>query len=405
MTPASERLPEATNPFSARLVIILIAIAIVSFAAVMALMAWSPDLARKDRPGATPYSRSASGYAGLIDMLESDRRAVTVSRRSDLLHYSDGRLMVLTLPLYGRGFEIDELAGPALIVLPKWSFLANPARRAFELDTRLASKDAVDAMLGLVEEDASLHRLRNPGSVNTPFGTFTPDFDHEMQVIKSDTLEEIIGVPGGQLLSKLPDRDIYVLSDPDLLNNFGLARVGNALMGLSLFAYLDNGRQDVVFDATIHGFESSGSLLKTLLDIPFLGATLVALATMLLIGWAAAIRFGAPEREAPAFPPGKLALADNSADLIASARREARMAPGYLSLTRRALARDLGLPKTLSEAEIAALLDRMGEQTGLDDNWSRIGGALSEPAHNRDDLRHKARALWRWRMEMTHGNK
>ena len=75
MTPASERLPEATNPFSARLVIILIAIAIVSFAAVMALMAWSPDLARKDRPGATPYSRSASGYAGLIDMLESDRRA------------------------------------------------------------------------------------------------------------------------------------------------------------------------------------------------------------------------------------------------------------------------------------------------------------------------------------------
>ena len=51
MNAPSERLPQAGNPFSARLVIILLAVGIVSFAAVMALMAWSPDLARKDRPG------------------------------------------------------------------------------------------------------------------------------------------------------------------------------------------------------------------------------------------------------------------------------------------------------------------------------------------------------------------
>lgn len=406
MSAASERLPKAGNPFSARLVIILIAIGLVSFGAVMALMAWSPDLARKDRPGATPYSRSATGYAGLVQMLQSDGRTVTISRRKELMENSDGRLMVLTLPLYGRGFQIDEVSGPMLIVLPKWYFLPNPARRAYELDTRLAARDAVDAMLGLVDGEARLHRLRNPGRIETPFGTFTPDFDHEMQVIKSDTLEAVIGLPGGQLLSKLPGREVYLLSDPDLLNNFGLADVENAMMGLALIDHLSQGsRQSLVFDATIHGFERSGSLLKTLLDIPFLGATLVGLATMLLVGWAAAIRFGAPEREAPAFAPGKQALADNSAGLIASARREARMAPGYLSLTRRALVRELGLPKTMSESELTALLDRMGQQTGLDDNWSQTGGTLHEPASSRDDLRHKARALWRWRMEMTHGNK
>ncbi|MEE2879557.1 MAG: hypothetical protein VX593_11180 [Pseudomonadota bacterium] len=406
MNALSERLPGNSNPFSARLVIILIAIGIVSFGAVMALMAWSPELSRKDRPGATPYSRSATGYAGLIQMLERENRDVSVSRRSELMYYSDGRLMVLTLPLYGRGFEIEELTGPALIVLPKWSFLANPARRAFELDTRLASEDAVDAMLGMIEEDASLRRLRNPGEVDTPFGLFRPEFDHEMQVIKSETLEEVIGLPGGQLLSRLPDRDVYVLADPDLLNNFGLANVENAAMGLSLIDYIgEGGDRRLVFDATVHGFERSGSLLKTLLDIPFIGATLIGLATMLLIGWAAAIRFGAPEREAPAFAPGKQALADNSAGLITSARREARMAPGYLSLTRRALARDLGLPRTLSESELSALLDRMGQQAGLDADWTGTGGALSEPSASRDDLKHKARALWRWRMEMTHGNK
>lgn len=405
MSAASERLPETSNPFSARLIIILIAVGIVSFSAVMSLMAWSPDLARKDRPGASPYSRSATGYAGLIDMLEADGAPVSVSRRTESLQSGNGRLMVLTLPLRGRTFDMDEITGPALIVLPKWYFIQNPARRAFELDTRLAARDTVDAMLGLVEEEARLYRLRNPGEIETPFGTFAPDFGQNMQVVKSDMLDPVIEVPGGQLLSKLPERDIYLLADPDLLNNFGLANVENAAMGLGVMSYAGaSGDRPVTFDATLHGFEQSTNLLKLLLDIPFLGATLVALATIGLIGWAAAIRFGAPEREAPAFAPGKQALADNSAGLIAAARREPRMAPGYLSLTRRALVRDLALPKTLSEADLRALLDRMGDQAGLETEWSEIGGGLSEPAHSRDELRHKARALWRWRKEMTHGN-
>jgi hypothetical protein len=80
------------------------------------------------------------------------------------------------------------------------------------------------------------------------------------------------------------------------------------------------------------------------------------------------------------------------------------MAPGYLSLTRRALIRELGLPKTLSEEDVSNLLDRMAQQQDMQDSWSRTGGALSTPAASREDLRHKARALWRWRKEITHGN-
>ncbi|MEQ9316870.1 MAG: hypothetical protein RLN72_13530 [Henriciella sp.] len=402
----SERLPKAENPFTGRVIFILLAVGLLSFAAVMALMAWSPDLASRDRPGATPYSRSASGYAGLIDMLEAEGRDVSVSRLRDRLETSDGRLLIITMPLYGRNFDIDEIAPPALIVLPKWRFLSNPARRAFELDTRLADLDAVDGMLGLVEEEAKLIRLRNPGKLETPFGKVAPVFDHEMQVVKSDALDEVIGRPGGQLLSRLGEDEIYLLSDPDVLNNFGLARTENAVTGLAIIDLVSRGNsQPIVFDSTIHGFERSRSLLKTLLDIPFLGATLIALATMALIGWAASIRFGAPEREAAAFAAGKQALADNSAGLISMAKREPRMAPGYLALTRRALIKELGLPKTLSEEEIAALLDRMGKQQGAETSWTDIRSGLSGPAASRDDLRQKARAIWRWRKEMTHATK
>ena len=143
--------------------------------------------------------------------------------------------------------------------------------------------------------------------------------------------------------------------------------------------------------------------MKILLSVPWIGATLLALASMALIIWSAAVRFGAPEREAPAIAAGKRALADNSAGLIAMAHREPRMAPGYLSLSRRALVRELGLPKTLSEAETTALLQRMGEQAGLDTSYSSLNQGLSVPAGSREDLRHKARALWRWRREMKHG--
>ncbi|WP_300376306.1 DUF4350 domain-containing protein [Henriciella sp.] len=405
MSPASERLPGTRSPFAPSVVIALIMVGLVSFGAVLSLMAWAPELASRDRPGPTPYSRSATGYAGLIKILETEGYTPAVSRRSESLNTSNGRLMVLTLPLYGRSFDMEELAEPALIVLPKWSFTANPTRQAFELDTRLARTGPVDAMLGLVAEDASIERASSPSRIETPSASYQPVFEPEIQLIRSDTLQEVVGLPEGQLLSRLPDREIYVLSDPDVLNNFGLAQVENARIGLDIVERVTRAqRQPIAFDATLHGFEHSNSLLRMLLDIPFLGATLVALATMGLIGWAAAIRFGSPEREAPPFAPGKQALADNSAGLIAMTRREGRMAPGYLALSRRALARELGLPKTLSETELAALLDRMGNHAGQEKSWNELSGRLSGPAASRDELRHKARALWRWRREMTHGN-
>ena len=46
---------------------------------------------------------------------------------------------------------------------------------------------------------------------------------------------------------------------------------------------------------------------------------------------------------------GKRALADNSAGLIRLARREPRMAPRYLDLTRAAVARALGVTRLASE--------------------------------------------------------
>ena len=79
----------------------------------------------------------------------------------------------------------------------------------------------------------------------------------------------------------------------------------------------------ILIDAARHGFERSENLLKMMFSVPYIGVTIVALAAALLLGWAAAIRFGPPMREERAIALGKQALADNSAGLVAMARREA----------------------------------------------------------------------------------
>jgi hypothetical protein len=94
-----------------------------------------------------------------------------------------------------------------------------------------------------------------------------------------------------------------------------------------------------VFDVTLNGLERSRSLLGLALSPPFLGASLCALATALLMGAHAAARFGPARPQMRALALGKTSLLDNSAMLIRLARREPKMGGRYAALIRRALAR------------------------------------------------------------------
>lgn len=405
----STHLSNGASPFSAGVIGILIAVGLFSFVAIFALIGWSPDLASRDRAGAHPYSSSALGYGGLVKLLEANGETVNVSRLATSLDYSEG-LLVLTVPATGfhrapDNFDERYISEPALYVLPKWRGSVDRAKPKWQRDTNLLNKNSVTRILSNFDNDAEIWRLRNPGEFETSFGTQSPKFEHEMQVIESDSLEAIISVPGGALVSKLPGRDIYILSDPDVLNTFGLARRDNAKFAIGLLNRLKYSEgSPITFDATLHGFERSGSLMKAIFDIPFLGATLLAIATILMIGWAAFIRFGPPERETRVLAFGKKALAESSSGLVSMARREGQMAPGYLFMTSRAMRRMLGLPRSVSDAELASTLDAIAKQKNLTNSWTQLAKPLSDPAQSRDDLTDKARAVWRWREEMSDGH-
>ena len=400
----SERLPQNSNPFSSTVATLMIGLGTLAFVAIFVILAWSPDLANKDRAAQHPYSSSALGYAGLVKLLEADGQTVTISRLASTRDFTDG-LLVFTLPSYGLArvdeFDLEYVSEPALYVLPKWSGRADRAKPSWQDDTELLDTFQVAGIAQLFDSDLNVWRVRNPGTIDSPFGSVTPRFDQKMQVIESDSLNTVIGTPGGDLVAKVPGRAIYILSDPDVLNTFGLSERENARLALGLFDWVkDYPDQSVTFDATLHGFERSESLLRSIFDVPFLGATLIGFMTMLLLGWSAFVRFGPHLKEERAITFGKKALAESSAGLISMARREGQMAPAYRQVLQRNLAKHLGLPPQTPDEAFARTADRLAKQKDLPRNWSEESQKLTAPAATRTELRDQALALWRWREEI-----
>ena len=393
----------ASSPFSVRVVAILIAIAVISFGAVLVLAGWAPELRDRNQAGDHPYSTSALGYNGLVRLLENTGYPVKVSRLANDLESRDWGMMIVTLPAYSNFAEIEDLnlAPETLVVLPKWTGRADPATPARQVDTRFIDARDLNDQLAKLYPQAEILRVDVPKQVRTPFGTLTIKPDVRVQLIKDDVLDTIIGIGDGALLAYDETRGYYILSDPDLINTFGLAQRENARFAIQLIDYLRQSESEpILLDATLHGFERSENLLKMMFSVPYIGVTLIALAAALLLGWAATIRFGPPRTEERAIALGKQALADNSAGLVTMARREARMAPGFLALVRRRLAREIGAPRTLTETQVSDMFDRLGPDPETGRVFSQMEAELKQPATGREELLAKTRALYRWRKEI-----
>jgi hypothetical protein len=396
-----------SRPFATRTIAVLLTIAIVSFGAVMVLAGWAPELRDRDHAGDHPFSTSALGYNGIVQLLGDHGYPVEISRLAQRLGSRDWGVMVVTVSPWGMSKKLEEthLQPTTLIVLPKWVGQTDPFNARRQRDTRFMAASGLNDLLGQLSIDGEIGRIDVPTRTETPFGGMALKPDLKMQVIRSETLVPIIGVGDGMLLGKFDDRDIYVLADPDMLNTFGLAERENARFAVQLMDWLRyDENEPIIFDATLHGFVRSANLLQMVFDIPFIGATLAALASAFLLGWAALVRFGPTAREGRVIALGKQALVDNSAGLFTMARRETRMAPGYLAMVRRRVARDIAAPKTMTEAQLSALFDRLGPEEQSGKTFSQIESGLRGPSASREELMTRARDLYRWRRDILRRN-
>lgn len=372
--------------FNPRLIAAVVAIGVVAFIALWALIALGPQLSSGNDGGGHALSKAAPGYAAIVDLAERAGAEVELRRRVETESYGEYEpLLVLTPTHRTRAPEIAELldghrAGPALIILPKWQTMAVPGQtpKPGWVSVGLPVKPR-DAMLppthfGKVAIKAAPGKAQDV-QARLAGHSFTAWLPANVQTISGDKLETLIAAPGGEaVLAQVGDRDLYILADPDLINNLAFASreraVGGAMLIDAIADYAD--ADGLAFDVTLNGFGGQRSLLRFAFVPPFIGITLCLLAAGLLALWQAWMRFGPALKPGRAIPVSKAALIANSADLIKQARRELDGADAYVKSQRIAIARRLHAPAGLDGAETDAWIDRhLGKGSDLFSSLAR----------------------------------
>lgn len=412
------------NPFNGRAIAALIVAGLIGFVGFWVLTAFAPELGGGRNAQAHALSRSAVGFAGIVELAKAGGLSTHVTRRpaegvpgaerSEL-----GGLLVLTPPIGTSRAQIDErirdFGGSVLIILPKHVTHPDPMGRDRVLPARRGDgpqvqlDDAAAMLAGEVEGIRRTYRTngnvagRRPISVN-PWGEgaislILPNSLQSITQHDGNGMRPIISVGEQVIVAELPGRgSTYVLSEPDLLNNLAIKDDARAASAFALLRALAGPDEPVAFDVSLNGLGGGGrSLLRTAFVPPFLGLTLCLLAGGVLALWQGFVRFGPPWREARRIALGKAALVANGAALIVQARRVPHFAARYSAMVREAVARRLHAPARLDGAELDRWLDRFVDHRGkrFSDYLARL-----EAARGSGDCVESAGALGQWRKEI-----
>lgn len=401
----SEAAPARPPTFAAGAIIALVVAGVIAAAAMAVLAAYAPDLRMGQDVRAHAMSKSAVGYAGAPILMKAMGASVVVSRTRPTR--PSGSVVVLTPE---PGLEPKQLQDypkgvQTLIVLPKWAAAPDPIRQGAVRKAGLLPGDA--GFQALLASYAPESRITTRKGVFQPTLHGVDGAFHGVGPLRLGRIDSLRTLSGKGWVPLLADEagnavlvqsaktpSIWVLADPDLLNNQGLASRDTARVGAMILEAARDGDRPILFDVTLNGLERGRGLGRLMLEPPLLAATLIAVAAGILMGLHALARFGQPRARGRAFALGARALVDNSADLVRMARKEHELAPAYADLTRALVARAAG--------------GHSAQEHWLDDLARRRGvaapselAAEAETAKTRDDLLAVARKLYDWRGEMT----
>jgi hypothetical protein len=399
--------------FSRRLLLAWIVGAVVVFAISLYFMGGG-ELSGPDSVGPSTFSRSAIGHAGIADVLGQLAIPVVKSRSNSLEKLSPGSVLVIAEPRRSGQSEdaIRTLmqASTILLVLPKWTGQPSDQKTGWlrEVDER----PALDAQwaLNLFAPRGEVVREKSAVPWTTNALHITPDVDLPVQLVRGDRLRPIVGAMQGMLVGELNDKDrkIWVLADPDVIANHGLAHEGNAALALALIKALRSGDGSVVFDETVHGFVVRPvSPILLLFRFPFVVATAQGVLAFALLLWATLGRFGAPQTAPPALRAGREGLLQNMAKLVEFTGHQDVMVRRYVEETVRDAAVQLHAPRELSGGGLVAWLQRVGLARGVTVDCEAVlrqaadlGG---ERRRNFSALVRLARDIHQWKGEIVDG--
>ena len=394
--------------------------------------------------GSDSYSYSLLGYRAWAEVLERSGFEVTRRRTRTLSHLDSQTVVVVGEPY---DFQVDSLemdsetAGHlgavaerearVLFILPKWSGAEDIAKPGWlhrmervpeRTVRRVASAFGFDS-LKLADVPAGATRFATAWgeslTVDVPALRASLRNPSSQAVVWRDSLvllsQHTIVVEDSLLIDADKDEEpvygirsrhatVYLLADPDLLNNRGLARADHALL-LRRFLQDEAGARRVVFDETTHHGALQGSLAAASLKFPLV---LILIQSVLLLGfllWGQATRFGAP-RALPPAPVTRTALVDATAELIAAAAWPAQTLQLFWFEVAREVASRCGLPASSHRDSVAALSELArrrgvrGDAVQLDRDVEVIQRGDQDNARSVLEL---ARSIQDWHRGMVHG--
>lgn len=404
---------QTSGGFNVRIIAAVIIAGIVGFIGYWALTAFAPELGSGRDGAAHGLSSSAAGYSGVIALMEEVGHPVSIVRNPEGGAPKSGNtrfggLLVLTPdPRTSPDAIVERLEkveGPVLIILPKHRVFPDILHRGW------ASR------AGLVEAPESILKISNWGldpktdtrsfsGVNrmvslwdeAPFRLVMNDED--LRSVSGKGVIPLLQIEGQTVLAELSGRkDLFVLADPDFVNNRALRDPAQATSAIALLRGIAGPGEPIAFDVVLNGYgANSNSLLRLAFVPPFLGLTLCLIIAALLALWQGFVRFGPPWREGRNVAFGKAGLVANSARLIVQARRITNFASRYGAMVRESAARRLHAPPGLTGTALDQWLDRFADRRGQ--RFSTLLARL-ETAGNPVEIVQCAAALGQWRKDV-----
>jgi hypothetical protein len=412
---------ELEGGFSRRALSWIVGSVAASFVISLLLGVFGQDLDRRPTPGPNTFSYSALGHKGFADFLRSMGLGV-VSRQSP----AGGGLgpkhpLIVAEPDSRSEGRLEDLRqeaanqqAPLVLVLPKWrpglpdpkkpDWLSRVEARPLEAVGEVA-RDFIDEE----GQEVALGRFKGGLSCSPASQGELRIGADPVQLLKPDPrFEPVLNCPGGMLIARLKGKaPVYLVADPDLLNNQGLDQGDNAA---AIYGFLasDLGATGVVFDETVHGFNRTPGLLAEALRFPMVLGVLQSLLLLGVVLWAGMGRFGKPLPAAAGLAAGKEILIDNTAKLLAGGRHAGDSLLLYFRQTTRAVAAHYFLPPDLRDGERLVRLERLTQAHGRQLDLAQLEkGVHNLPPGRRgeEEAARLARRLYDWRMEMTNGDR
>ncbi|HUQ02665.1 MAG TPA: DUF4350 domain-containing protein [Kofleriaceae bacterium] len=401
----------------------LVAIAIgVSLVGAILLTVFLDDITGRPSSSSDGYSVSAIGHHGIVEILEELDVPVVVSRHGSGAK-AKGGVLVIAEPVVPpdddeaakKFHDLVASADTVLVVLPKWYGAPKRDNRRWLEDVAALDAEEVSAVLRALGSDDEVIRISPPEQPENETDALgvgaldfrvSPDFV-TAQVVETD--DEVSQTVGGkavvyQVWGSDLETDIYILSDPDLVNNAGLTRGNNARFAVRLLNSL-RGDGPVVFDETLHGFAEEPSLWKAIFRFPLVLITLHVTLLMVVVVWAGLGRFGPARGAPPALAAGKEYLVRNTAALLRVAGHHSHALERYFASAIEAVRIELHAPRDLAASALPGWLERVRAARGGTIPFPELRDQVAEAVRTRNARAVLAAAdrVHRWRQEMTHG--